>query len=97
MYALEFDTRRYDDSIEEVGEFKDAITMVTQAQEQYGMKIGEWSSSTLQREIVAGKVGISSADDVVLRKINNRARGELELGDPRAGDWGGDVIISSQR
>lgn len=74
--------------------------MVTFAQQQYGPKIGEWSSDTLQREIVAGKVGMSFADyadDVKLRRRKVPTRREQEYGDPRAGDWGGEVYVSDLR
>ena len=50
MYVLWIDARRHDGAGTEVGELKGAVTMVTLAQKQYGEKVGEWSSSTLQKE-----------------------------------------------
>ena len=97
MYALWLGVRRHDISSSETGEFKDAVMMVTLAQRQYGGKIGEWSSSTLQKEIVEGKAGMSFVDDRFLRRRDVRPRGEREFGDPRAGDWGGDVVVSDHR
>lgn len=94
MYALWLGVRQYDISSSETGEFKDAVTMVTLAQKQYGGKIGEWSSSTLQKEIVDGKLGISFVDDKFLRRREVLPQDEREFGDPRAGDWGGDVVLS---
>ena len=100
MYGLWFEIRRHDNSSQEVGEFMDAVTMVSLAQRQYGPKIGEWSSYTLQREVVAGKAGMSFADGEKLvqrRKRNVPSRDEQEYGDPRAGDWGGDVYFTDSR
>ena len=95
MYALWFDVYRHDAANKEVGEFKDAVTMVTSAQKQYGEKLSEWNSEMLQRLVVKGKVGITFGDDSGLRKravaIENEYRA---LGHPHMGDWGGDVAIT---
>jgi hypothetical protein len=97
MYALWLGVRRHDISPSDTGEFKDAVMMVTLAQKQYGGKIGDWSSSTLQKEIVKGQAGMSLVDDRLLRRRDVGSRDEREFGDPRAGDWGGDVVVSDQR
>ena len=80
-------------SISETGAFKDAVMMVTLAQKQYGGKIGEWSSRTLQKEVVEGRVGMSFVDDGFLRRREVRSRDEREFGDPRAGDWVGMLLL----
>ena len=97
MYALWFGVRRHGGPWSETGAFKDAVMMVTLAQKQYGGKIGEWSSRTLQKEVVEGRVGMSFVDDGFLRRREVRSRDEREFGDPRAGDWGGDVVVADHR
>lgn len=100
MYWLWYEIRRHGKSGLQVGAFKDAVTMVTLAQQQYGSKVGEWSSDTLQREVVAGKVGMSFADSekVFLRRMRNvPSRDEDEYGDPRGGEWGGEVYVTDSR
>ncbi|KAK5124885.1 hypothetical protein LTR85_001075 [Meristemomyces frigidus] len=79
------------------GVFKDAVTMVTQAQSQYGGKVGEWSARTLQKEVVKGKQGMSFASGATTaaQRAPGRRRktSDDEFGDPLVGDWGVDVII----
>jgi hypothetical protein len=41
------------------GVFPDAVTMVAQAQRQYGAKLDRWSARELNRNIVRGKIGMS--------------------------------------
>ena len=98
MYLIATEARRHGEWTKDVGEFKDAVTMVTLAQQQYGDKIGDWSSSTLQKEIVGGQVGMTFSDTQLLTKRKNGlSSAEREFGDPRAGDWGGEVYVSDQR
>ena len=99
MYALWIDVHwtqagRRNDS----GQFKDAVTMVVQAQRQHGPNIDEWSAKTLQEEIVSGKFGMSFVEDVEnLRKRRSAAQSEQEFGDPNSGDWGSDIVVDSHR
>ncbi|KAK5133571.1 hypothetical protein LTR08_007610 [Meristemomyces frigidus] len=80
------------------GVFKDAVTMVTQAQRQYGGRVGEWSAMTLQKEVVKGKRGMSFASGAprpAEQRVSGRRRrmSDDEFGDPLGGDWGGDVVV----
>lgn len=59
IYALWSEVRRHGG--DDHGSFKDAILMLTQAQATYGAQIGEWSASSLQREITKGKQGMTTA------------------------------------
>jgi hypothetical protein len=98
MYGLWYYVHRQKESSVDVGELKDAVTMVTLAQQQYGSKIGEWSSDTLQREVFAGRTGMSYTEKVSMRRKRKvPSREEQEYGDPRAGDWGGDVYVTDSR
>ena len=97
MYALWLDVRRHHKSSRAVGQMKDAVTMVTLAQTQYGPKIGEWSSATLQKKIANGKSGMTFAQDDHLRKRPATSLPEHEFGDPYGGDWGGDVEVAERR
>ena len=70
--------------------------MATMAQQQYGGRIGEWSASALQKEIIGGQAGMSFVNDKMLsrrRKVAPVKDDERELGDPRGGDGGGDVVL----
>jgi len=67
--------------------FRDATFMITSAQTQYGGQIREWSAQTLERDIVNGKKGLSLQETSYVRK----RRSHKDLGDPREGDWGGNV------
>lgn len=67
--------------------FYDAIFMVTNARAQHGDQISDWSARTLERDILRGKKGLSLQGMSIVRK----RRSHTDLGDPRAGDWGGDV------
>jgi len=84
MYVLWLGVREFAGN--EYGNFKDAVTMVTQAQGQYGEKVGEWSASTLQKEVVKGKQGMTTAS------ARRRKASDVAFGDPLRGDWGGDAI-----
>ena len=97
MYALWISLGRHHAASKDVGQFKDAMTTVTQAQAQYGANVGEWSSKTLQRKVVNGRRGMGFADEGNLR---NRAAGsgrDEELGDPWVGDWEGDVLFEDKQ
>lgn len=72
------------------GIFPDAVTMVTQAQKQHGIKLDEWTPSGLKREIVHGMSGMSFRIESLRGR---KADGSEALGDGHAGDWGGDVFV----
>ena len=98
MYALWWDVHRHGNASEtKPGVFKDAVTMVTMAQSQYGAKVGEWSSATLQRVVVNGRNGMTFAGDEHLRRRAVSSPGQQELGDPLRGDWGGNVVVEDRK
>lgn len=92
MYALWIDVQRHHVLSKDVGEFKAAVTMVTNAQSQYGAKVGDWSARTLQKKVMKGRRGVTYAHASELRSRKLATQGEEELGDPLGGDWGGDVV-----
>lgn len=73
------------------GIFPDAVTMVTQAQKQYGSRLDEWTAAGLNKEILHGQTGMSFAADEGLRK--RKAEQSQTLGDAHGGDWGGDAVL----
>jgi len=91
MYAIWFNVRAHTLGTpkESHSLFFDATLMVTSAQAQYGDQLCEWSAKTLERDIVKGKKGLTLQKTSHLRK----RRSHYDLGDPREGDWGGDVIF----
>lgn len=61
------------------GTFPDAVTMVTQAQKQYGTTLDEWSAKRLKRDIVGGKIGMSySSGKSMERRIAGRGQASDE-------------------
>jgi uncharacterized membrane protein len=76
MYALWLDVLRHhvshDGDKHKAGYLKDALTMVTTAQQQYGMEIGTWSTRSLSKDIMKGWRGLghsfSDETEMSLRK-----------------------------
>jgi hypothetical protein len=62
MYALAIDVHMHRKNQQPggggTGTVKDAVLMVTSAQEQYG-NIGKWTAASLQREVMKGNAGMS--------------------------------------
>lgn len=46
---------------DEISELKDAVTMVTQAQQQHGDNLASWNAPTLRRRVLKGTHGVSLA------------------------------------
>lgn len=86
MYGLWLEVHKY--GAKEHGNFKNAVTMVTQAQARYGEKVGDWSASTLEKEIVKGQQGMTTASI----KSGKATDKDYVFGDPFRGDWGGNVV-----
>lgn len=105
MYALWMDVCRHRRAragrrrkFENNGQFKDAVQMVMSAQRHYGAGIAEWDATSLDMEILKGKIGMGhgggNEPGVVRRDVSRRSK---ELGDPNGGDWGGDVELNDRR
>lgn len=77
------------------GHFPDAVTMVTQAQEQYGARLNEWSAAGLNKDILHGKTGMSFVGDQTVKR--RKAEQSEALGDERGGDWGGELLLNNHR
>lgn len=67
MYGLWLDTHRQRKQMEHPiglgGEFKDAVTMVSAAQRQYGADLDSWGTRALQKKVVKGWVGLGIMPD----------------------------------
>jgi hypothetical protein len=73
MYAIDISAARRAPPIsrqEARGEFKDAVTLVTQAQAQFGAEVAEWTAEGLRKRLYGGKVGMSFTN--VTKRPNDR-------------------------
>jgi hypothetical protein len=103
MYAIDISAARRAPPIsrqEARGEFKDAVTLVTQAQAQFGAEVAEWTAEGLRKRLYGGKVGMSFTN--VTKRPNDReqlddhfSEERQRLGDEYGADWGGEVLVRS--
>ena len=103
MYAIGIDAARRAPPMSRQGargEFKDAVTLVTQAQAQFGAEVADWSAEGLRKRLYGGKIGMSYTD-VTKRpgdreQMNGHDTGERQrLGDEYGAEWGGEVLVRS--
>lgn len=102
MYALEISAIRHAPPMERQGargQFKDAVTLVTQAQARFGREVAEWSAEGLRKRLYGGDRGMSFAGRPGRWDLENEeAKGsEVKLGDGYGGDWGGPVVIEERQ
>jgi hypothetical protein len=80
------------------GEFKDAVTLVTQAQARFGAEVADWSAEGLRKRLYGGKVGMSfskatKSPDSLEEPDDDVDEDRRRLGDEYGAEWGGEVLI----
>lgn len=101
MYALELSAIRTAPPLDRQGakgEFKDAVTLVTQAQGQFGDQVAGWSAEGLRKRLYGGREGMSFASRSRAQDPGEKDEHgtEVTLGDTYGGDWGGRVVLEDQ-